>query len=125
MFYSDFYNYKNTTTSITGLEYVRLTYGPVPDDFETIINVLYKENLIDYKIKYISDEAECHLITAKQKFNKGIFDKEELEILAKIKKYFEKYTTKEIVEKSHQEKAYLKTKENNKIDYEYAFDIKL
>ena len=58
MFYSDFYNYKNTTTSITGLEYVKLPFGPVPDDFDTIINLLYKENLIDYKIKYINDESE-------------------------------------------------------------------
>lgn len=125
MFYSDFYNYKNTTTSITGLEYVKLPYGPVPDDFDTIINLLYKENLIDYKIKYINDESECHLIKSKKEFDKGIFDNEELEILEKIKTYFKNYTTREIVEKSHQEKAYLKTKEKKKIDYEYAFDIEL
>lgn len=125
MFYSDFYNYKNTTTSITGLEYVKLPFGPVPDDFDTIINLLYKENLIDYKIKYINDESECHLIKSKKEFDKDIFDSEELEVLSKIKTYFKSYTTKEIVEKSHQEKAYLKTSKNKKIDYEYAFDIEL
>lgn len=125
MFYSDFYNYKNTTTSITGLEYVKLPYGPVPDDFDTIINLLYKENLIDYKIKYINDESECHLIKSKKEFDKEIFDNEELEVLEKIKTYFKNYTTREIVEKSHQEKAYLKTKEKKKIDYEFAFDIEL
>ena len=125
MFYSDFYNYKNTTTSITGLEYVKLTYGPVPDDFDTIINFLCKEGLLDYKIKYITSDSECHLIKSKKEFNKGVFDKEELEVLSKIKSYFKNYTTKDIVEKSHQEKAYLNTKDNKQIDYEYAFDIEL
>ena len=65
------------------------------------------------------------MIKSKKEFDKGIFDNEELEILEKIKTYFKNYTTREIVEKSHQEKAYLKTKEKKKIDYEYAFDIEL
>ena len=65
------------------------------------------------------------MIKSKKEFDKEIFDSEELEVLSKIKTYFKSYTTKEIVEKSHQEKAYLRTSKNKKIDYEYAFDIEL
>ena len=34
MFYTDFLYYKETCNSITGLEYAKLPYGPVPDQYE-------------------------------------------------------------------------------------------
>ena len=52
MFYSDFINYKLTCKSITGLQYSKLPYGPVPDQFETLLNQCYKDGIIDYKIVY-------------------------------------------------------------------------
>ena len=47
MFYCDFLNYKNTAASITGLEYTKLTYGPVPSNYESILGYLIKSNYID------------------------------------------------------------------------------
>ena len=38
MFYADFLFYKENCKSITGLEYCKLPFGPVPDRFETILS---------------------------------------------------------------------------------------
>ena len=50
---------------------------------------------------------------------------EELNILNKVKKKFAKFSSKDIVEFSHHEKAFTETEYYHKISYEYAFDINL
>ena len=124
MFYADFLNYKNTCVSITGLEYAKINLGPVPDQYESILNKGIKDNLIncEYKIK---GEYEYYNIIAKQKWDKKIFNKEELAILNKVKNKFKNYSSKEIAEYSHKEKAFLETNYFDKISYDYAFDISL
>ena len=115
LFYIDFLSYKNKSCSITGLEYTKLPYGPVVDDFEKIFDTLTINNIIDYNIKY-NNNYEEHIIKSKVKPNFNIFRKEE---------YFKDFNVKEIEEYSHKENAYIKTKLGDKISYEYAFDINL
>ena len=124
MFYADFLFYKENCKSITGLEYCKLPFGPVPDRFETILSKGYQEDIIDYK-PVITPSKEYYEITSKKKFNKDLFTKEELEVLDKIKKYFKNYNAKEIVEYSHKEKAFIDTNKCEKISYDYSFDIDL
>ena len=99
MFYADFLFYKENCKSITGLEYCKLPFGPVPDGFETILLNEYQEGMIDYK-PVITSSKEYYEIAAKKKFNKDLFTKEELDVLAKIKKYFKDYNVKKIVDYS-------------------------
>lgn len=122
MFYTDFLYYKNTCKSITGLEYVKLQFGPVPDQFESILNECLKENLIEYKIEY-DNQYESHNISAKKEFDSSIFDEEELKILKQVKEKFKKFAAKEIVDFSHKEKAFIVPEFYDKISYDYAFDI--
>ena len=124
MFYIDFLSYKTKSCSITGLEYTKLPYGPVVDDFEKIFDTLTINNIIDYNIKY-NNNYEEHIIKSKVKPNFNIFRKEELDIINKIQDYFKDFNVKEIEEYSHKENAYTKTKLGDKISYEYAFDINL
>lgn len=124
LFYIDFLSYKNKSCSITGLEYTKLPYGPVVDDFEKIFDTLTINNIIDYNVKY-NNNYEEHIITSKVKPNFNIFRKEELDIINKIQEYFKDFNVKEIEEYSHKENAYIKTKLGDKISYEYAFDINL
>ena len=124
MFYADFLCYKNSCKSITGLEYAKITYGPVPDQFESILNECFKENIIDYSIIY-NKQYECHNISSNKKFNKNLFDKEELEIMEKVKEYFKKFSSKEIADFSHKEKAFIETNIGDKISYDYAFELDL
>lgn len=122
MFYADFLNYKNTGASITGLEYAKITLGPVPDDYEKIINECTENKLITYNTEYKND-YECHIIKRIAKINKNIFTEEELQVIKKVKSFFDKYTSKEIVNFSHQEKAFTETKFSKKISYDHSFEI--
>lgn len=124
MFYADFLFYKENCKSITGLEYCKLPFGPVPDGFETILLNEYQEGMIDYK-PVITSSKEYYEIAAKKKFNKELFTKEELDVLAKIKKFFKDYNVKKIVDYSHKEKAFIDTNKCEKISYDYSFDIDL
>ena len=122
MFYADFLYYKNTGASITGLEYAKINLGPVPDDYEKIINQCTENNLITYNIEFEND-YECHNIRSAAQINEKIFSKDELRIINSVKKFFEKYKSTDIVKFSHEEKAFLETKFYDKISYDYAFDI--
>ena len=124
MFYIDFLCYKKRVCSITGLEYSKLPYGPVLDDFETIFETLWLNNLIKYEKKYKGDYEE-HIIINNTKINYDVFSKEELKIINKLKDYFKDFKVKNIVEYSHKEKAFTDTNYGDKISYEYAFDLSL
>lgn len=126
MFYADFINYKNTASSITGLEYVKLPHGPVPDGFENLLGYLVDQTIIDYKIEYSNNfDLEYHKIIGLKEFNESLFSNYELSSLKEVKNYFQNFKSKEIEEKSHQEEAYKKTEYCHKISYDYAFDINL
>lgn len=122
MFYTDFLYYKNTCKSITGLEYTKLQYGPVPDQFDFILNECIKDKIIEYNVEY-HNQYECYNICAKMKFDSSLFDEEELKALELVKEKFKKFSSKEIVDFSHKEKAFISTKMFDKISYDYAFDI--
>ncbi len=122
MFYADFLFYKENCKSITGLEYVKLPFGPVPDQFECLLSLGVRENIINYDYE-IQNNYESHIISSKQVVNCDVFSKEELDILKKVKKYFESFGSKDIVEFSHKEKAFMDTGFLRRISYEYAFDI--
>lgn len=122
MFYADFLNYKFTGASITGLEYAKLPYGPVPDNFEKIITKCKNEELISYNIEY-KNEYELHNIKCLTEIDETIFTNEELNIIDKVIEFFKNYKSKEIADFSHEEKAYIETNFSDKISYDYAFDI--
>lgn len=124
MFYIDFISYKERGCSITGLEYAKCPYGPVPDEFDKILNSFIKNKTIKYKVEYNEFGYECHIINSIEKINNKVFDKKELEIINKIKEYFKDFNTRRIVEFTHKEKAFKETEMFKLIDYSYAFDIK-
>ena len=122
MFYADFMFYKNMAASITGLEYAKLPYGPVPNDFEKILEECSKKELINYNIIYKSD-FEYHKISSNKEADLTVFSEDELKVLNKVKEFFADFNSKKIEDFSHKEKAYTETKLYQKISYDYAFDI--
>ena len=123
MFYSDFLCYKESCKSITGLEYAKLPYGPVPNQFETIINSCVLKDFINYEIEINNNDYESHNISALKKYDKTLFTKEELDIMEKVKDKFMKFSARDIVDYSHKEKAFINSEYSNMISYDYAFDI--
>lgn len=125
LFYIDFLYFKNHTVSITGSEYVKFQYGPVPKDYSRLLSYLEKDNSITSNIVY-EGNYECHYIesNSSDKILNQELEEDEIEIVLKVKDYFKDYTVSEIVDYSHKEKAFTATKQNSFISYDYALDIK-
>ena len=124
LFYADFKCYKEYGYSITGLEYASITYGPVPDGYELLLSKLINNNIIDLDIK-VKDNYEENIIKSLLNNKYLELTKEEIEILNQIKNKFKDYTVKQIVDFSHEEKAFKETKKGKIITYEYAYDLNI
>lgn len=124
LFYIDFSWYKENECSMTGLEYARINYGPVPDNYEIILSKLYDDNLITLNETYNGNYQE-DIILLNRETEINNLTQEEKKLIDKIKKYFEKFSVKEIVQFSHNEKAYIETQPKEIISYDYSFDLQI
>lgn len=123
LFYSDFLHFKRTGVSITGMSYQAIAKGPVPmrydDLYANATDIVEKEDIF-----YPNDVSGERFIT-NNNFDASIFNDKEIETLEMIIERFKNTTTKEIVEISHTENAWIENeKDKNTISYNYAFDLK-
>lgn len=126
LFYSDFLQYKNFGSSISGCRYAAIARGPVPDNFRSLFEKMEKDSFV--KIKYIEypdgKVGEQFLLGDEKLSDWQSFSEDELKTLQNVCRFFKGKTTKEVVEISHKETAWLKNQEDNAlIDYTYAFDL--
>jgi putative zinc finger/helix-turn-helix YgiT family protein len=124
LFYIDFKCYKEFGYSMTGLEYARINYGPVPDNFEYVISKLIDDNIVDLEV-IIHDNYEENIFKSLQKENMSEFNKIELKLINDVNNYFKDFTVSDIVDFSHKEKGYINTKPKEMISYEYSFDLNI
>ena len=122
--YSDMLFYKENGVSISGLVYVHLPYGPVPDKFDLLFGKMASDHIAEIEVSYING-YEFHQIMPDQEFTAGVLTDKETEMLNRIYMKFEKYGSAEISEYSHKEKGYLSTKQGEIISYAYAKDIQM
>lgn len=120
LFYADFKHYHENAVSITGMRYVHLPYGPVPDKYELYFGALYhEENAIEIE-EHAYPEYVGEVLTAVREPNLNIFSPSELRVLASIRERFEDFDSTDISDLSHTERAYANTNRGEFIDYEYA-----
>ena len=126
LFYADFIMYKQTGFSMSGVQYRAIPMGPVPNNFSSIFEYLANKDELDI----ISTNFENGGIGEQFKpnpnrtFNKELFTETELQILDSVMERFKNTSTKEIVEISHKEKAWIENNAEKKlIDYNYSFDL--
>jgi len=127
LFYADFSMYAKTGNSISGAQYVAIPRGPVPNNFQSIYELLAKKGTIKVEYSKINSEisGEKFKPSTEKPFNPALFSEEELNLLNQIVGRFSKVSTKEIIDASHEEKAWIDNLGTNKvIDYEYGFYIK-
>lgn len=126
LFYSDFGMHKKTGFSISGLPYKAIPMGPVPNNFNGLFEYISNKGDIIIESKTFSDEGTGEQLIAGEfkSFNEGLFSEKELEVLENVARTFKNTNTTEIIELSHQEKAW-RENQNKKsfIDYKYAFDL--
>ena len=93
---------------MTGLPYVRLPHGPVPDDYELLFSALNAEGLLDIVETWAGENiAYTHL--AKRSPDIRVFTSSEMQVLVRVQSAFERATAKEISDRSHEEDAWVKT----------------
>lgn len=120
MFYADFIAFKISGISITGLEYVKLPYGPVPDNYDH-----YIANLLSDKKIYKKEEQSGEKLIACNKPDLSIFSEDEIQILIHIKNHFIRLNARQISDVSHKENGYIETKDSALISYRFANDINI
>lgn len=124
-FYADFYHFKKHHASITGLQYQKMPFGPVPKNFLRYKNYLIENKFLEMNEVSFKDNI-CELLKSQIGPNLDcFFSKDEIKTLEFIKKYFHNFTSKKISDLSHEEKGYSNTLDMNLISYEYAKYIKL
>lgn len=126
LFYADFYHFKKTGLSISGVRYRAIDMGPVPNNFQSIFEYLEANNVVEISRTKFNDAVGEKFRMGSTLFNKELFAPEELETLHEIVLRFGKMTTDEIVNISHEEEAWKKNFENGKklISYRESFSLK-
>jgi len=120
LYFSDFNYYELYEEQMTGAQYKKLPYGPVPQKLNSIINSMIKDNKIqrvkgDYhgypQTKYLArEQADLTQMTAAEK-----------EVVDKVIEQMSDWSAAMISAYSHGDKPWKVTDINKEISYELAF----
>ena len=126
LFYADFFHFKKTAFSITGLTYQAIQKGPVPKHYDWIFDNGMEKRFIKIKLHdYGNYMGEQFLPTGDVAFDKDLFLPSELRAMEVVATSFKKATVNDIVNKSHEEKAWNENVDEFKtINYNYGFELK-
>jgi transcriptional regulator with XRE-family HTH domain len=127
LFYADFANYKYHNRSISGAKYCPIDMGPVPDNFNILFEILVNEKVLDVSYQSFSDGGIGEKYTPLRGFDESLFTPDELEIMQNVKVRLTNISTQDVIEMSHQEKAWSENRTNKSqpIDYTYAYELGL
>ncbi|OLS02470.1 type II TA system antitoxin MqsA family protein [Tissierella creatinophila] len=124
LWFIDFESFKVNIRSITGLRYMRYTYGPVIEDFK------YEEILNHFDDKIFKEEYEydCNIrtqIKSKGEYDLSIFKEEEIEVINNVINTLKEKDCNEISRLSHEEEGWINNKDRDLISYNYADKLNL
>ena len=127
LFYADFGYFKYHHRSISGAKYCPIDMGPVPDNFNTLFEMLVNEEALDVNYQTFPDGGTGEKYTPLRNLDKSLFAQDELDILHHVKEELKYLSTQEVIELSHREKAWSENKTNKSqpIDYTYAYELNL
>ena len=121
LWFIDMLSFNKRAISITGLTYQKQQYGP------TIMDGLYEEiSLLDdlYERKNIeTTNGNITNILSKGNFNLSLINEKEKEIIDTIIETLKNKKVNEISTLSHKEEGWKKTKNLDRISFEYKFNL--
>ena len=125
LYFLDFYHFKQTAKSVTGLEYFAWEQGPVPKELFEELSGNMKVDLKD-AISLASTE-DFQKIVPKKKFNEDYFTNREKKLLKDLSYVFRDAKAEEMVEVSHLrnepwDKTLKEKGPRQKIDYMLSID---
>lgn len=122
--YSDMIFYKENGVSISGVKYVHLPYGPVPENFDILMGTMAADGIAHIEVCYDNGYEKHHVIPERD-MPEDVLSRKEMDVLERIYNKFINYGSVEISNYSHKEKGYSLTKQGEIIPYSYAKDIQL
>lgn len=126
LFYADFLKFKETTFSMSGMKYVAIDHGPVPNNYQSIFEYICNEGFIDVKSIDFSEgyQGNQFIPSERYEFDNSLFTSQEIDILNEVVARFENMSSREISDISHLELAWTHNVGNKDfISYEYAFEV--
>lgn len=122
MWYADFRNYQKNDESITGLAYIHKPFGAVPVGIDEMLKCFES---IEIEEKENEEKGYTYFdIKPLRDSDLSIFTADELETLKSISNKFKDFGNREISEYMHLETAYTQTLDNERIEYEFARELK-
>lgn len=127
MFYSDFFHFKCFGFGISGLVYKALPKGPVPNNYWSIYNQVINEGVVKTEEMNFGDYVGDRFVSNNKivlESDDSLFNESETKILRIVSNRFKGMSTKQIVDISHKEAAWIDNVDDvNRISFEYAFDL--
>ncbi|MEX2405448.1 MAG: type II toxin-antitoxin system antitoxin SocA domain-containing protein [Candidatus Paceibacterota bacterium] len=108
LYLADFTHFYHTMESMSGMQYRKIQYGPVPDEFFRALEELEWEHLINVEIKE-KEEYVTHLVSLTDGGKAADVDQvsgSEKSLLRKIMKKWENKSTRDIIGFTHQQLPY-------------------
>ncbi len=120
LYFSDFNYYEIYEEHLSGAEYRKLPYGPVPQKLNIIINQMIENKKIKrFKTDYHSYPQTRYIPLVKP--NLANLKASEKEVIDKVIDQFSDWSASAISDYSHKDMPWLASKDSETIDYELAF----
>lgn len=117
VFYVDFLHFKRSGQGITGVQYSCLERGPIPMHYDYLLEHLLEEKVLSRKGK--------HDLKSNIKFDESLFSSDELATIDHIYGLVKKHGKEYLLDKSHEEDAYLNCRTLEKLNYKDAKTLKI
>ncbi|WBX81274.1 DUF4065 domain-containing protein [Virgibacillus salarius] len=126
LFYADFLNFKRYTTSISGLKYKHLPMGPVPDEYDLLLDFVTKSGEVNKEFIDISGyDNQGERFYAIGEFNETLFDIDEIQTLEDVYEKLKYYNSRDLSDLSHTEDAWKCTNHVEIISYKYGESLSI
>ncbi len=120
LYFSDFNYYELYEEHLTGAKYRKLTYGPVPQKLDIIIEQMIKSGIIQkIKTEYFSKVQTRFIPLAKADLTAMMAS--EKEVIDKVIEQMSDWSANKISEYSHKDLPWEVTEDGKNISYELAF----
>ncbi len=127
LFYADFLFFKSFNKSITGIVYAKLPFGPVPEDYVTLLTFLSKSKnkYIEIEVVEFPNGQEGERLKLLETPSMRMHAPNEVDVIHYVCKTFKDYTAVQLSEYSHKETAYIRTQDNMPISYSFADQLSI
>lgn len=124
LWYIDFKHFKDHTVGITGVKYIHLPLGPVPNDYELLTFKLQGEESLEAQELIVGDYTGENFV-AKQDADMSLFNNKEIATINLVLERLGHLGSRALTDKSHEEPAYKVTTHRQTIPYSLARNLSI